>query len=174
MNTNKRMSIAVLFLAAAIIFVSSTPMAKNAFAQTIGEEEEEDQVTNTGTQNYENFLTCLSDAGGQNSYPAGNQIVNCLVESGYVQGSSSASASASNTVDSEDQKKNAQTSVVDDQSDDQSNADDQSDDQSNADDQSDDQSNADDGDQSDDQSNADDGDQSDDQSNADDQSDDEE
>jgi hypothetical protein len=180
MNTNKRMSIAVIFLAAAIIFVSSTPMAKNAFAQTIGEEEEEDQVTNTGTQNYENFLTCLSDAGGQNSYPAGNQIVNCLVESGYVQGSSSASASASNTVDSEDQKKNAQTSVVDDQSDDQSNADDQSDDQSNADDQSDDQrnaddqSNADDGDQSDDQSNADDGDQSDDQSNADDQSDDEE
>jgi hypothetical protein len=156
MNTNKRMSIAVIFLAAAIIFVSSTPMAKNAFAQTIGEAEEEDQVTNTGTQNYENFLTCLSDAGGQNSYPAGNQIVNCLVESGYVQGSSSASASASNTVDSEDQKKNAQTSVVDDQSDDQSNADDQSDDQSNADDQSDDQSNADDGHQSDDQSNADD------------------
>jgi len=175
MNTNKRMSIAVIFLAAAIIFVSSTPMAKNAFAQTIGEEEEDqvtNQVTNTGTQNYENFLTCLSDAGGQNSYPAGNQIVNCLVESGYVQGSSSASASASNTVDSEDQKKNAQTSVVDDQSDDQSNADDQSDDQSNADDQSDDQSNAD--DQSNDQSNADDGDQSDDQSNADDQSDDEE
>jgi len=147
MNTNKRMSIAVIFLAAAIIFVSSTPMAKNAFAQTIGEEE--DQVSNTGSQNYENFLTCLSDAGGQNSYPAGNQIVNCLVESGYVQGSSSASASASNTVDSEDQKKNAQTSVVDDQSDDQSNADDQSDDQSNADDQSDDQSNAD--DQSDDE-----------------------
>jgi hypothetical protein len=164
MNTNKRMSIAVIFLAAAIIFVSSTPMAKNAFAQTIGEEEEEDQVTNTGTQNYENFLTCLSDAGGQNSYPAGNQIVNCLVESGYVQGSSSASASASNTVDSEDQKKNAQTSVVDDQSDDQSNADDQSDDQSNADD----------GDKSDHQSNADDGDKSDHQSNADDQSDDEE
>jgi hypothetical protein len=163
MNTNKRMSIAVLFLAAAIIFVSSTPMAKNAFAQTIGEEEE-DQVTNTGTQNYENFLTCLSDAGGQNSYPAGNQIVNCLVESGYVQGSSSASASASNTVDSEDQKKNAQTSVVDDQSDDQSNADDQSDDQSDADD----------GDKSDHQSNADDGDKSDHQSNADDQSDDEE
>jgi hypothetical protein len=164
MNTNKRMSIAVIFLAAAIIFVSSTPMAKNAFAQTIGEEEEEDQVTNTSTQNYENFLTCLSDAGGQNSYPAGDQIVNCLVESGYVQGSSSASASASNTVDSEDQKKNAQTSVVDDQSDDQSNADDQSDDQSNADD----------GDKSDHQSNADDCDKSDHQSNADDQSDDEE
>ncbi|MDW0328053.1 MAG: hypothetical protein QOA14_05595 [Nitrososphaeraceae archaeon] len=118
MNTNKKMSIAVIFLAAAIIFVSSTPMAKNAFAQTIGEEE--DEVSNTGTQNYENFLTCLSDAGGQNSYPAGNQIVNCLEDSGYVQGSSSASTSTSNTEDSKDQNENAQTSVVDDQSDDQS------------------------------------------------------
>ena len=133
MNTNKKMSIAVIFLAAAIIFVSSTPMAKNAFAQTIGEEE--DEVSNTGTQNYENFLTCLSDAGGQNSNPAGNQIVNCLVESGYVQGSSS--ASTSNTEDSKDQNENAQTSVVDDQSDDKS--DDQSDDKS--DDKGDDQSN---------------------------------
>jgi hypothetical protein len=83
------MSIAVMFLATAIIFVASTPVAKNAFAQTIGEEEEVNQVSNTGSQNYENFLTCLSDAGGQHSYPAGNQIVNCLVESGYVQGSSS-------------------------------------------------------------------------------------
>ena len=131
MNTNKGMSIAVIFLAAAIIFVSSTPMAKNAFAQTIGEEEDQvAQVSNTGSQNYENFLTCLSDAGGQNSYPAGNQIVNCLVESGYVQGSSS--TSTSNTVDSENQNENAQTSVVDDQS----NSDDQSNDQSNSDDQS--------------------------------------
>ena len=133
MNTNKGMSIAVIFLAAAIIFVSSTPLAKNAFAQTIGEE---DQVSNTGSQNYENFLTCLSDAGGQHSYPAGNQIVNCLVESGYVQGSSSASASTSNNVDSEDQNANAQASVVDDQSGDQSNSNDQSSDQSNSDDQS--------------------------------------
>src|SRR6185503_3149404 len=116
MNTNKKMSIAVIFLAAAIIFVSSTPMAKNVFAQTIGEEE--DEVSNTGTQNYENFLTCLSDAGGQNSYPAGNQIVNCLVESGYVQGSSS----SSNSADSEDQSKHAQSSSVDDQRDDQSNS----------------------------------------------------
>ena len=139
MNTNKKMSIAVIFLAAAIIFVSSTPMAKNAFAQTIGEEE--DEVSNTGTQNYENFLTCLSDAGGQNSNPAGNQIVNCLVDSGYVQGSSSASTSTSNTEDSKDQNENAQTSVVDDQSDDKSDdkSDDQSDDQS--DDKGDDQSN---------------------------------
>jgi hypothetical protein len=136
------MSIAVIFLAAAIIFVSSTPMAKNAFAQTIGEEEDQvAQVSNTGSQNYEGFLTCLSDAGGQYSYPAGNQIVNCLVESGYVQGSPSASASTGNTEDSKDQNENAQTSVVDDQSD-QSNSDDQSD-QSNSDDQSD-QSNSDD------------------------------
>jgi hypothetical protein len=129
------MSIAVMFLATAIIFVASTPVAKNAFAQTIGEEEEVNQVSNTGSQNYENFLTCLSDAGGQHSYPAGNQIVNCLVESGYVQGSSS----LSNSADSEDQSKHAQSSSTDDQSDDQSNSnDDQSDDQSNSnDDQSD-------------------------------------
>jgi hypothetical protein len=146
MNTNKEMSIAVIFLAAAIIFVSSTPMAKNAFAQTIGEEEE-DQVSNTGAQNYENFLTCLSDAGGQNSYPAGNQIVNCLVESGYEQGSSS--TSTSNTEDSKDQNENAQTSVVDDQSDDQGNEDDQSDGDQSDGDQSDDQGNEDDNDQSD-------------------------
>ena len=38
MNMKKEMSIAVIFLAAAIIFVSSTPMANNAFAQTEGEE----------------------------------------------------------------------------------------------------------------------------------------
>ena len=162
MNTNKRMSIAVMFLATAIIFVASTPVAKNAFAQTIGEEEEVNQVSNTGSQNYENFLTCLSDAGGQHSYPAGNQIVNCLVESGYVQGSSS----SSNSADSEDQSKHAQSSSVDDQRDDQSNSnDDQSnsnDDQSNS---NDDQSNS-----NDDQSNS-----NDDQSNSnDDQSDNEE
>src|ERR1051325_5707868 len=174
MNTNKRMSIAVMFLATAIIFVASTPMARSAFAQTIGEEEEVNQVSNTGGQNYENFLTCLSDAGGQHSYPAGNQIVNCLVESGYVQGSSS----LSNSADSEDQSKHAQSSSTDDQRDDQSNSnddqsnsnDDQSDDQSNS---NDDQSNSND-DQSDDQSNSND-DQSDDQSNSnDDQSDNEE
>jgi hypothetical protein len=155
MNTNKRMSIAVMFLATAIIFVASTPVAKNAFAQTIGEEEEVNQVSNTGSQNYENFLTCLSDAGGQHSYPAGNQIVNCLVESGYVQGSSS----SSNLADSEDQSKHAQSSSVDDQRDDQSNS---NDDQSNS---NDDQSNS-----NDDQSNS-----NDDQSNSnDDQSDNEE
>jgi hypothetical protein len=140
MNTNKRMSIAVMFLAIAIIFVASTPVARSAFAQTIGEEEEVNQVSNTGSQNYENFLTCLSDAGGQHSYPAGNQIVNCLVESGYVQGSSSASTSS--TVGSEDQSKNAQPNLVDVQSDDQSNSKDNSDDQSNSNDNSDDQSNS--------------------------------
>jgi hypothetical protein len=150
MNTNKRMSIAVMFLAIAIIFVASTPVARSAFAQTIGEEEEVNQVSNTGSQNYENFLTCLSDAGGQHSYPAGNQIVNCLVESGYVQGSSSASTSS--TVGSEDQSKNAQPNLVDVQSDDQSNSKDNSDDQSNSNDNSDDQSNS--KDNSDDQSNS--------------------
>jgi hypothetical protein len=134
------MSIAVMFLATAIIFVASTPVARSAFAQTIGEEEEVNQVSNTGSQNYENFLTCLSDAGGQHSYPAGNQIVNCLVESGYVQGSSSASTSS--TVGSEDQSKNAQPNLVDVQSDDQSNSKDNSDDQSNSNDNSDDQSNS--------------------------------
>src|ERR1041385_1745949 len=150
MNTNKRMSIAVMFLATAIIFVASTPVAKNAFAQTIGEEEEVNQVSNTGSQNYENFLTCLSDAGGQHSYPAGNQIVNCLVESGYVQGSSSQSNSNDDQSNSNDDQSNSnddQSNSNDDQSnsnDDQSNSnDDQSDDQSNSnDDQSDDQSNS--------------------------------
>ena len=145
MNTNKRMSIAVMFLATAIIFVASTPVAKNAFAQTIGEEEEVNQVSNTGSQNYENFLTCLSDAGGQHSYPAGNQIVNCLVESGYVQGSSSQSNSNDDQSNSNDDQSNSnddQSNSNDDQSnsnDDQSNSnDDQSDDQSNSnDDQSD-------------------------------------
>jgi len=145
------MSIAVMFLATAIIFVASTPVAKNAFAQTIGEEEEEvNQVSNTGSQNYENFLTCLSDAGGQHSYPAGNQIVNCLVESGYVQGSSSQSNSNDDQSNSNDDQSNSnddQSNSNDDQSnsnDDQSNSnDDQSDDQSNSnDDQSGDQSNS--------------------------------
>ena len=107
------MSIAVMFLATAIIFVASTPVAKNAFAQTIGEEEEVNQVSNTGSQNYENFLTCLSDAGGQHSYPAGNQIVNCLVESGYVQGSSSQSNSNDDQSNSNDDQSNSN----DDQSD---------------------------------------------------------
>src|ERR1044072_3848618 len=128
MNTNKRMSIAVMFLATAIIFVASTPVAKNAFAQTIGEEEEVNQVSNTGSQNYENFLTCLSDAGGQHSYPAGNQIVNCLVESGYVQGSSSQSNSNDDQSNSNDDQSDDQINSNDDQSDDQSNSnDDQSD-----------------------------------------------
>ena len=120
MNTNKRMSIAVMFLATAIIFVASTPVAKNAFAQTIGEEEEVNQVSNTGSQNYENFLTCLSDAGGQHSYPAGNQIVNCLVESGYVQGSSSQSNSNDDQSNSNDDQSNSnddQSNSNDDQSD---------------------------------------------------------
>src|SRR6476659_8358768 len=41
----------------------------------------------SGSKNYENFLNCLSGASGSNSYPAGDQIVNCFAESGYIQGS---------------------------------------------------------------------------------------
>ena len=93
MNTKKEMSIAVIFLAAAIIFVSSTPMTNHVFAQS-GDGEDE-----SGSKYYENFLNCLSDASGSNSYPAGDQIVNCFAESGYIQGSSS----TSNSADTEDE-----------------------------------------------------------------------
>ncbi|MDW0144782.1 MAG: hypothetical protein QOK69_07390 [Nitrososphaeraceae archaeon] len=124
MNMKKEMSIAVIFLAAAIIFVSSTPMANNAFAQTEGEEallqtELEDNSVQTegkdysGSKNYENFLNCLSDASGESGIPAGDQIVNCVAESGYIQGSSN----TSNAVDTEDETENVQVSVVGDESD---------------------------------------------------------
>ena len=124
MNTKKGMSLAVMFLAAAIIFVSSTPMANNAFAQTEGEEdlvptELEDNSAQTqgkdysGSKNYENFLNCLSDASGESGIPAGDEIVNCLGESGYIQGSSD----ASNAVDTENETENVQVSVVGDESD---------------------------------------------------------
>ena len=124
MNMKKEMSIAVIFLAAAIIFVSSTPMANNAFAQTEGEEdlvqtEQEDNSVLTeekdysGSKNYENFLNCLSDASGESGIPAGDEIVNCVEVSGYIQGSSS----ASNAVDTEDETENVQVSVVGDESD---------------------------------------------------------
>ena len=125
MNTKKGMSLAVMFLAAAIIFVSSTPMANNAFAQTEGEEEDlvpterEDNSAQTqgkdysGSKNYENFLNCLSDASGESGIPAGDEIVNCLGESGYIQGSSD----ASNAVDTENETENVQVSVVGDESD---------------------------------------------------------
>jgi hypothetical protein len=116
MNMKKEMSIAVVFLVAAIIFVSSTPMANNAFAQTEGEVDlvQTEGKDYSGSKNYENFLNCLSDASGENSFPAGDQIVNCLVESGYIQGSSS----TSNAVDTEDETENEeQLSVVGDESD---------------------------------------------------------
>ena len=113
MNLKNEMSIAVVFLAASIIFVSSTPLANNVFAQTEGEmaisESSSHSISESSNANYENFLNCLSDAGGKNSVPAGNQIVNCLVESGYVQGSSS----MSNDVDKEDESRNQVSAVGD-------------------------------------------------------------
>jgi len=108
MNTKKKeMSLAVIFLAAAIIFVSSTPLTNFVSAQS------DDGEDNPGNMYYENFLNCLSDAGGSNSYPAGDQIVNCFVESGYIQGSSS----TSNSDDTEDETENVDVSVVGDESD---------------------------------------------------------
>ena len=126
MNMKKEMSIAVIFLAAAIIFVSSSPMANNAFAQTEGEEdlvqtEHEDNLVQTegedysGSKNYENFLDCLSNASGVNGIPAGDEIVNCVEENGYIQGSSA----ASNAVDTENETENVQVGVVGDESEDQ-------------------------------------------------------
>ncbi|HXV88219.1 MAG TPA: hypothetical protein VD710_03890 [Nitrososphaeraceae archaeon] len=130
----KEMSIAVIFLAVAIIFVSSSPMANNAFAQTEGEEdlvqtEHEDNSVQTegeedsGSKNYENFLDCLSDASGVSGIPAGDQIVSCVEGSGYIQGSSS----ASNAVDTEDETENVQVSVVGDESDEDESDEDESD-----------------------------------------------
>ena len=110
MNLKKEMSSAVIFLAASIIFLSSATMAINVFAQTEGEEEEGSTSTSTGT-NYENFQNCLSDANGQYGAPTGDQIVHCLVQSGYVQGSSS----TSNAADTENENENTQVSVVGDE-----------------------------------------------------------
>ncbi len=106
MNTKKEMSIAVIFLAAAIIFVSSTPMTNHVSAQS------DEGGDDPGKMYYENFLNCLSDAGGSNSYPAGDQIVNCFAQSGYIQGSSS----TSNSADTEDETENVDVSVVGDES----------------------------------------------------------
>ena len=111
MNLKKETSSAVIFIAASIIFLSSITLANNVFAQTEGEEESASTSTNT---NYENFQNCLSDASDQYSAPTGDQIVNCFVASGYVQGSSS----TSNAEDTEDESENAQVSVVDDESED--------------------------------------------------------
>ena len=99
MNTKKEMSIAVIFLAAAIVFVSSTPITNHAFAKS------HDVLADSGSK-YEKFLNCLSDAAGPDSYPADDQIVNCFAESGYTQGSSS----TSNIANSEDQTGNVDVS----------------------------------------------------------------
>ena len=113
MNTKKKgMSIAVIFVAVAIIFVSSSPLTNYVSAKS------HDGEDDPGSMYYENFLNCLSDAGGSNSYPAGDQIVNCFAESGYIQGSSSTSNSTSNSDDTEDETENVDLSVADDESDD--------------------------------------------------------
>ncbi|HEY7227406.1 MAG TPA: hypothetical protein VH481_04710 [Nitrososphaeraceae archaeon] len=106
------MFLGVIFLVTAIIFVSSTPVINHAFAKSHDSQAQDGADSKqaqdgadskqaqdgSGSKNYENFLNCLSDASGSNSYPAGDQIVNCFAESGYIQGSSS----ASNTADSQD------------------------------------------------------------------------
>ena len=101
MNTKKEMSIAVIFLAAAIVFVSSTPITNHVLAKS------HDGQYDSGSK-YEKFLNCLSDAAGPDSYPADDQIVNCFAQSGYTQGSSS----TSNTANSEDQPGNVDVSVL--------------------------------------------------------------
>jgi hypothetical protein len=86
-------------------------MENNVFAQTEGEEEESTSMSTSTGANYDTFQNCLSDASGQHSAPTGDQIVNCFVESGYVQGSSS----TSNTADVENEDENTQVSVVGDE-----------------------------------------------------------
>jgi hypothetical protein len=111
MNLKKETSSAVIFLVASIIFLSSATMANNVFAQTEGEEEESTSMSTSTGANYDTFQNCLSDASGQHSAPTGDQIVNCFVESGYVQGSSS----TSNAADVENEDENVQVSVVGDE-----------------------------------------------------------
>ena len=101
MNLKKKISSAVIFLVASIIFVSATPLANNVFAQTEGEED-------SSTTNYENFQNCLSNASGMYNVPSGDEIVNCFAESVYVQGSSS----TSNAADTEDESENTQVNLV--------------------------------------------------------------
>jgi cytoskeletal protein RodZ len=111
MNLKKETSSAVIFLVASIIFLSSATIANNVFAQTEGEEEESTSMSTSTGANYDTFQNCLSDASGQHSAPTGDQIVNCFVESGYVQGSSS----TSNAADVENEDENTQVSVVGDE-----------------------------------------------------------
>ena len=117
MNMKKEMFLGVIFLVTAIIFVSSTPVINNAFAKKASSQDD------IGSKNYENFLNCLSGASGSNSYPAGDQIVNCFAESGYIQGSSS----ASNTADSQDKTGNVDVNALHDSKSDKSSSDSKSD-----------------------------------------------
>jgi hypothetical protein len=102
MNTKKNASIAAIFVAVAIIFVASSPLTNLALAK------KHDAQDISGSTNYENFLNCLSDASASNSAPAGDQIVNCFVQSGYVQGSSA----ISNSDNGGDTNNNADVSVM--------------------------------------------------------------
>ena len=112
-NMKKEMFLGVIFLVTAIIFVSSTPVINNAFAKKANPQDD------SGSKNYENFLNCLSGASGSNGYPAGDQIVNCFAESGYIQGSSS----ASNTADSQDKTGNVDVNALHDNKNDKSSSD---------------------------------------------------
>ena len=137
MNMKKEMFLGVIFLVTAIFFVSSTPVINHAFAKSHDSQVQDDSGSkqvqddsgskqvqdDSGSKNYENFLNCLSGASGSNSYPAGDQIVNCFAESGYIQGSSS----ASNTVDSQDKTGNVDVNALHDDKSDKSSSDDKSD-----------------------------------------------
>ena len=128
MNMKKEMFLGVIFLVTAIIFVSSTPVINHAFAKSHDSQAQDDSGSkqaqgDSGSKNYENFLNCLSGASGSNGYPAGDQIVNCFAESGYIQGSSS----ASNTVDSQDKTGNVDVNALHDDKSDKSSSDSKSD-----------------------------------------------
>ena len=128
MNMKKEMFLGVIFLVTAIIFVSSTPVINHAFAKSHDSQAQDDSGSkqaqdDSGSKNYENFLNCLSGASGSNSYPAGDQIVNCFAESGYIQGSSS----ASNTADSQDKTGNVDVNALHDDKSDKSSSDGKSD-----------------------------------------------
>ena len=113
MNMKKEMFLGVIFLVTAIFFVSSTPVINHAFAKSHDSQAQDDSGSkqaqdDSGSKNYENFLNCLSGASGSNGYTAGDQIVNCFAESGYIQGSSS----ASNTADSQDKTGNVDVNAL--------------------------------------------------------------
>ena len=128
MNMKKEMFLGVIFLVTAIFFVSSTPVINHAFAKSHDSQAQDDSGSkqaqdDSGSKNYENFLNCLSGASGSNGYPAGDQIVNCFAESGYIQGSSS----ASNTADSQDKTGNVDVNALHDDKSDKSSSDSKSD-----------------------------------------------